>query len=108
MATKQLGRSALATQTRPGMNVLLGNSSTSISDHRHLQGPHYEPRFRRQLEAIHKLGPMVLGYLVEHLAGGADLRATVAEYAELSGGVICEFGGDQFPVALHSIEGCGQ
>ncbi len=41
MTTTQLGRSALATQTQPGMNVLLGNGSKSISDHK----PHQAPGF---------------------------------------------------------------
>jgi hypothetical protein len=72
---------------------------------RPLQAPRYEPRFRRQVEAIHRLGPVVLGYLVEELAAGAELRATVATYAELGGDFIAAFGCDKFPLPLRSIDG---
>jgi hypothetical protein len=108
MTTNRLGRSALATQTQPGMNVLLGNNSTSISDHRYLQAPRYEPRFRRQIEAIHRQGPVVLGYLVEALAAGSDLRATVAEFAEIDGDFVRGLGGDRFPPTVHAIDGGGR
>jgi hypothetical protein len=72
---------------------------------RPLQGPRYEPRFQHQIERIHALGPVVLAYILEALAAGGELRATVAEFAALPGEVICEFGGDKFPVALHVIDG---
>lgn len=38
------------------------------------QSQSQEARFRRQLEAVHQLGPVVLGYLVEELAAGTCAR----------------------------------
>jgi hypothetical protein len=70
-----------------------------------LQAPRYDPRFRRQLEAIHSQGPVVMAYLVEELAAGADLRETVATYAALPAEFIRTYGGDRFPANLRSISG---
>jgi hypothetical protein len=83
-----------------------GSDSDGIAQKpRPLQAPRYEPRFRRQLEAIHRLGPVVLGYLVEALASGAELRATVAAYADLDGEFIRAYGADRFPPILRAIDG---
>jgi hypothetical protein len=105
MAARELGRSALTTQTRPGANVLWWNSSECTNDRRPLQAPRYEPQFRREIEAIHRQRPVVLGYLVEALAAGADLRETVATYAALDGEFIATYGGDRFPAAVHVVGG---
>ena len=72
---------------------------------RPLQAPRYEPSYRRQIEEIHRQGPVVLGYLVEALAAGADLRETVAEYAALDGDFIASYGADRFPAAVHVVGG---
>jgi hypothetical protein len=93
------------TQTQPGVPVLRGNGSKSISDHRPLQAPRYDPRFRRQIEAIHALGPVVLGYLLEDIAAGKDLCSTVAGYAALPGEFIRAYGADRFPPVLRALDG---
>src|ERR1019366_4568060 len=69
-----------------------GSTSYEIAQNpRPLQAPRFEPRFRREIEAIHRLGPCGLAYLVEELAAGADLRETVATYAELDADLIAAF-----------------
>jgi hypothetical protein len=83
-----------------------GSDSDGIAQTpRPLQAPRYEPRFRRQVEAVHRLGPVVLAYLVEAIASGADLRETVAAYAALDGNFITAYGGDRFPPSLRAIDG---
>jgi hypothetical protein len=86
-------------------SCLAGDNFQIARTNRPLQGPRYEPRFRHQIERIHALGPVVLAYILEALAAGGDLRATVAEFAALPGEIICEFGGDQFPTELRAIDG---
>jgi hypothetical protein len=83
-----------------------GSTSDGISQiPRTLQAPRYEPRFRRQIEAIHALGPCALAYLAEELAAGADLRKTVETYAELDGDFIAALGGNRFVPNLWAIGG---
>jgi hypothetical protein len=67
----------------------------------YLQAPRYDLRFRRQVEAVHRLGPHALSCLLEEIARGADLRERVERYARLDCESIKAFGGDQFPSALH-------
>jgi len=43
--------------------------------------------------------------VVKELADGADLRETIATYAELPAGFIRAYGGDRFPPAVHAIDG---
>jgi hypothetical protein len=105
MTTNRLGGSALATQTLPGVHVFSENSPSFTRDCRPLQGPRYEPQFRRQIERIHGLGPYVLSCLLEAIAAGADLRTIVTEFAELDSGFIASYGGNAFPVELRAIDG---
>jgi hypothetical protein len=69
-----------------------------------LQAPRFNQRFRRDVEAVHALGPFALACLLEQIAAGDDLVATVARYATLDAGFIASLGGD-FPPRLHAIDG---
>jgi hypothetical protein len=68
-------------------------------------GPRFDLRFRRQVEAVHTLGPFALACLLEEIAAGADLHETVAAYARLPADFIQVLGGGRFPPALHAIGG---
>jgi hypothetical protein len=106
MASKIVNPASTASAAGFGkMSALGGDNSEFYHNPRPLQAPRYEPRFRRQIESIHRQGPVVLGYLVEALAGGADLRATVAEFADLDSNFIAAYGGDRFPASLRAMDG---
>ena len=77
----------------------------AFANRRPLQAPRFELRFRRQIEAVHRLGPFALACLVEDLGAGADLRSTVSEYAALDPRVVGAFGGERFPPNLRAIGG---
>jgi hypothetical protein len=49
-----------------------------------------------------------LAYLVEALAAGADLRATVAQYAAIDDDFIKAYGAERFPPSLRAIDGAAQ
>ena len=88
-----------------GINCSSRNAPRFSTPKRSLQAHRYDPRFRQQIEAIHRLGPAALACLVAEIAAGADLRATIAAYAELDPGLIAAYGADRFPAMLHAVEG---
>ncbi len=74
---------------------------------RPLQGPRFEPAFRRQVERVCRFGPFAMACLLEEIAAGKDLRETVAIYAALDGGIIATLDGASFPPSLRAIDGGG-
>ncbi len=72
-----------------------------------LTAAQYDQRFRRQIEAIHRLGPCVLAYFAEELTNGDHdrLRRIVKRYSEIDCDFVAAYGGDRFPPALRAIEG---
>jgi hypothetical protein len=55
------------------------------------------PRRRRQIEAIHRLGPRVVGELLVEVADLADLDQQLTRYASLDGNAVRALGADRFP-----------
>ncbi len=53
-------------------------------------------RRRRQIEAIHRLGPRVVGELLVEIADLADLDIALEKYARLDGDAVRALGADQF------------
>jgi len=49
------------------------------------RAPIADPAFRREIEALHRLGPRVTGELIAELAHrhGPDVRATMGQFAAL-------------------------
>ena len=91
-----------------GMSSLRAdNSRFSSSPHKSQRpfGPRFDLCFRRNVEAVHKLGPFPLACLLEQIAAGDDLVATVAEYAKLDASFIAALGGCCFPAPLHVVDG---
>jgi hypothetical protein len=101
----------LQNETRPLGAAGLGKMSSFRADNpqnsspqNFLQAPRFDQRFRRDVEAVHALGPYVLSCLLEEIASGADLPVTVERYARLDGDFIAAHGGG-FPSALRALEG---
>ena len=66
MAATEAGRYKANVAGRRGLSFPVGTGSpTNIPNCQPLQSPRYDLAFRRQLEAIHALGPLGLGYLLE-------------------------------------------
>jgi hypothetical protein len=57
------------------------------------------------LDGLPKRKPPGQGRLTRWKFLGANLQATVAEYAALDGYFIASFGGDRFPPSLRAIDG---
>ena len=59
------------------------------------------PRFERQIERLHRLGPRVFGELLAEIAAAAGQHVRVVdlveEYAELDPEIVRAVGGDRFP-----------
>ena len=90
----------------------LGNASSRGADgpefyHKpnSLQAPRFEPRFRRQVEQLCRLGPFAVACLIEDIAAGKDVRETVSAYASLPAEFIATYGADRFPLHLRAIDG---
>jgi hypothetical protein len=62
-------------------------------------------RRQRHIGQLHALGPQPLFYFLLEIESGADIDATLAAYSRLSPALIAAYGGDQFPAALHVVEG---
>lgn len=62
------------------------------------------PRRRRQIEAIHRLGARAVGELLVEVADPAVLDAALEQYARLSPEIVRALGADQFPpMPLHAV-----
>jgi hypothetical protein len=62
------------------------------------------PAFQSAISTRCRSWPFALACLLEQIAAGDDLVATVARYATLDAGFIASLGGD-FPPRLHAIHG---
>ena len=66
-----------------------------------------EPRFERQIEGLHRLGPRPIAELLAEIA--ADTGATnlvvglVEKYAELDPEIVRAVGGDRFPPSVLGV-----
>ena len=56
---------------------------------------------QRQIEAVHRLGPRVIGELPDEIARHRDLHDDIGQrldrYARLNAGILRELGADRFP-----------
>jgi hypothetical protein len=106
MPLKTVNPAARTTRTGLGTSSSRGADGTEgYHNPKFLQSLRYEFRFRRQVEQLCRLGPYALACLIEDIASGADLRLTVAVYAELDVEFIATLGGDKFPLHLLAIGG---
>jgi hypothetical protein len=62
----------------------------------------------RLVEHLHRLGPAPLAHFIREVEAGANIDATLAEYAELDPSFVRAYGGSEFPPAFHAIDGDGQ
>ena len=96
----QIATPAFAGATSSKFGGFVEHNTRTTSDLQDLA----DPRFHRQIEHLHRLGPRVFGELLAEIAavtGEPGLIADrVAAYARLDPGIVRAVGADRFPPRL--------